>query len=300
MNTIKTGLLAIAVAAGLSACNQGKIDQLTSENQALAAQHQQLNTEIDDYLRTFNEIESNLAEIKKRENMIDLKTSDNPENKGDVKASVLEDIRAINNLMAENQQKIADLTKRLGESDSRYKSLVATMNTRIKEKEEEIAVLKTDLERINFERDELAGNVATLTETVNDLNSKSEMQGNLITEQQARIDDQVIAMNTAYVAVGTARDLRDEKVISAEGGLLGIGKVEKLNSDFNSEAFQRIDIREVTEIPLNTKKCELVTRHPAGSFELARSAEDDAVEKLVITNPELFWNTSKYLVVRVN
>lgn len=300
MRIIKSGLMAIVITLAFAACNQGKIEQLTSENADLAAQHQQLNAEIEDYLRTFSEIESNLAEIKERESMIEIKTSDSPGGAEDKRASVLEDIQAINGLLEQNKLKIAELTDRLGESDSRYKKLLASMNSRMKEKEEEIAVLKTDLEKLNYEREELTGHVVQLTETVNELNTKTELQGDLISTQQSRIDDQVLAMNTAYVAVGTSRDLRDENVISSDGGLLGIGKVPRLKEDFNDGAFQRIDIREVREIPINTKKCEIVTRHPAGSFELSRSADDSGIEKIVITDPDTFWNTSKYLVVRLN
>ena len=71
--------VAVLAAPAFVACNQDKIDQLSSENQELATQTQNLNKELEEYMKTFNEIESNLQEIKSREENINTKTSDNVE-----------------------------------------------------------------------------------------------------------------------------------------------------------------------------------------------------------------------------
>ena len=57
------------------------------------------------------------------------------------------------------------------------------------------------------------------------------------------------------------------------------------------------NIRVDKEIKLYTKSAKILTVHPADSYKLSQDASNQYV--LRITNPELFWSTSKYLVVLV-
>jgi copper chaperone CopZ len=51
------------------------------------------------------------------------------------------------------------------------------------------------------------------------------------------------------------------------------------------------------EVRLYSKKAELLTSHPAGSYTLKLDAQQQYV--LRITDPQKFWGASKYLVVLV-
>lgn len=102
-------------------------------------------------------------------------------------------------------------------------------------------------------------------------------------------------LNTAYFCFGTSKELRDQGVISKEGGFIGLGKTTVLSDDFNQEYFTKIDITLETKIDLMTEDAKVVTNHPKGSYELVKN--DDVVEKLKITNPKEFWSASKYLVI---
>jgi len=291
--------LAVLAAPAFVACNQEKIDQLTDENQQLATQTQSLNAELEDYMKTFNEIESNLREIKAREENINTKTSDNVEyENADRKDEIVSDIQAINTLMSENKEKINSLQEKLESSNSEFKKMVSSLNYRIKQKDEEITSLKGDLETLNIEKEQLAKNVETLTSRIDTLSLEKEEQIAMIEDQKAKIEDQTESLNTAYVAIGSYKDLRDEEVVVKEGGVLGLGSTERLNDKINNDAFSRIDISEVRSIPVLAKKVELVSVHPAGSYEFEMNAEEK-IEKLVILDPEKFWASSKYLVVMV-
>ncbi len=291
--------LAILAAPAFVACNQDKIDKLESENQELATQTQSLNQELETYMKTFNEIEANLKEIKAREENINTKTSDNVEyENSDKKAEIVTDIQAINTLMAENKEKISSLQDKLESSNSEFKKMVSSLNYRINQKDEEITSLKGELETLNIEKEQLAKNVETLTSRIDTLSVEKEEQLATIEEQQSKIEDQTEALNTAYVAIGSYKDLRDEEVVVKEGGVLGLGSTERLNDQINNEAFSKIDITEVRSIPVLAKKVELVSVHPAGSYEFELNAEEK-IEKLVILDPEKFWASSKYLVVMV-
>ena len=296
---MKNTLIVMALPLMMAACNQKKVDQLTMENQDLKISNEQLSVHVEDYLQTFNEIEANLEEIKSRENLVNLKTSDDVQNEKGAKQAIVEDIRAINALMLENKTKIEELSSKLGSTNGHFKNMVARLNTRIQEQEEQIATMTASIEQMNIENEDLTKNLAELNVTLDTLSTVAMMQEGVIIEQMQTIEGQTAEMNKAFVAVGTLKELKESKVVVSEGGLLGLGKVERLSEGAEDGAFKQINIREVNEIALDTKKLEFVTTHPEGSYELARN-DEEKVEKLIITNPEMFWNTSRYLVLKVN
>ena len=80
------------------------------------------------------------------------------------------------------------------------------------------------------------------------------------------------------------------------GEILEKGDVLK-SADFNKDYFTQIDIRTDKEIKLYSKRAELLTTHPAGSYELVKDAKGQLTLK--ITNPTEFWSVSRYLVIQV-
>lgn len=292
-------MLAIALPAIMLACNQKKVEQLTEENTQLSSANQELNVQVEDYLQTFNEIEANLEEIKQRENLIEMTTSDDVNNTDKAKQGIVEDIRRINALMLENREKMQELQTKLSGTSSHFQKMVARLNERIKEQDSQILAMKEELEQMNSANQELTVNLQALNTTLDTLSRTNFEQEQLISEQKDIIDNQTAEMNKAYVAIGSLKQLKEEQVVLTEGGLFGLGKVEKLNEQASPEAFRQINIREVQEIPVDARKMELVTTHPEGSYTLSKN-EAEVVEKLVITDPDRFWNTSRYLVVKVN
>jgi hypothetical protein len=87
-------------------------------------------------------------------------------------------------------------------------------------------------------------------------------------------------------------------VLTKEGGFIGMGKAEKLKADFNKTYFTQVDVSETTSIPLACKKAKLITVHPTESYKF--DGPEGKIEKLIITNTEEFWSTSKYLVIVVD
>lgn len=51
------------------------------------------------------------------------------------------------------------------------------------------------------------------------------------------------------------------------------------------------------EIKLYSKSAKILTMHPSSSYTLQRDANKQYV--LRISNPQIFWSTSKYLVIQV-
>ena len=129
--------------------------------------------------------------------------------------------------------------------------------------------------------------IALLNEDVEQMTTESKSQSKVISEQDR-------ALNTAYYCFGTAKELRDQKILTG-GGLFSKSKV--LEPGFNKDFFTRIDIREVLEIPLFDKKAKLRSTHPDGSYKFIEDA--DGNKTLQVTDVKEFWSIGKYLVIEV-
>ncbi len=282
----------MALAFTLFACDQPKlkeqIAQLQAENVELQEQTLDKDQALAEFVESFSTIEKNLAEIRERELNITLSNSDMNESE-DAHKRVAEDIRMINELMTENKRTIEELNQKIANATGQNSQLRKAMENakkeltaQIEERNAQIAELKVNLEESNFTIQELSADLDTLTLANN--------------EQLETIEEQTTQLQTAYYTTGSSKELVAENVLDKDGGFLGIGKTEKLRSDFNSDKFSKIDITETKEIPLTGKHAELVTNHPSDSYVL-EGDEEENLEKLVIVDPDRFWNSSKYLVV---
>ena len=97
------------------------------------------------------------------------------------------------------------------------------------------------------------------------------------------------SLNAAWFVFGTKSELKAQKILQS-------GDVLK-SADFNKDYFTQIDIRTTKEIKLYSKRAELLTTHPTGSYELVK--DDKGQLTLKITNPTEFWSVSRYLVIQV-
>jgi flagellar hook-associated protein FlgK len=150
--------------------------------------------------------------------------------------------------------------------------------------------LESEVDAIN----DLTAEIGTLKEQLASTNSSLATLIEMYRDKSQLSDMQRTELNTAYYIVGTSRELRDSGVLSKEGGVVGIGGVNKLNtSALPVDKFTRIDVVRTQEITLGAKKAKLATAHPEGSYRL------DGGNKLTILDANVFWSISKYLVVEV-
>lgn len=274
-------VLALFIASCNSNLNEGstaELDSLKAENERLKAEAIMKDQSIDDFLQSLNEIEENLNAIKEREKIVRI-TSTSFENENTKQEQIAADINMIGQLLLENKNKIALLNKKLkaaGIKSAELEKIIEGLNKKLNEKDNEIASLKEELTIAN----------AALEKLFVEYNQRLE-----------ELDDKTSKLNTAYYVVGTKKELLEKGVITKEGGFVGIGKTNKLKSDFNKEYFTKIDVTTTSSIPLLTKKAKVITSHPSSSYKI--EGFKDKAEKLVILNSEDFWSASKYLVILV-
>ncbi len=286
---MKTHLFIAAAAIMVSSCNQAELDKSSHDKDSLQSVVNERDISLNDFIASFNEVESNLDSIAVRQHIILSHTDKNSELKKDQKARINSEIQAINELMEQNRKKLADLNHKLKNSGNKNAELmktIATINNQLAHKDQELAELNTKLLELNAQ-------VATLNTSVDTLNKRNQAQSQTI-------DERTMALHTAYYVMGKSGELKDAKIIDRQGGLLGIGRTSKLNSDFDNSKFTRIDYTQTSSIAVNSDM-KIITSHPTGTFMLEKDAKDkDIVKNIVITDPEKFWSTSKYLVIVKN
>lgn len=257
--------------------NNPEVDKLEADNLKLQHELESQKTAIDDYVQYFNEVRENLNEIKQKHGVISNQLS------GDEKLSEIDlksDVEAIGVLMTQNQKKMNQMKKSLKDANiesDQMERMVMTLNEEVALRNMEVYNLQTELESID----------AAYTEIFTAYQEKVEQLANTTEE-----------LNTAYFTFGTSKELKENGVVTKEGGFIGLGRTEKLKNDFNKSYFTEIDITTIQSIPLGgVEKIELLTNHPEGSYEIVG---DKVKEKLVIKNPKEFWSVSKYLVIVVD
>ncbi|MBK5286421.1 MAG: hypothetical protein JJE25_13565 [Bacteroidia bacterium] len=283
---MKNYLFIAAAALLMSACNQAEVDRGKHENDSLLAVVNERNASINEFIASFNEVEGNLDSVAVRQHIISETTDQKGELKPNQKAHINAQISAINELMEQNRKTLADLTRKLKGSSHKNAELekaIATINNQLAQKDIELTALNEKLNNLNAQVAQLQTSVGTLTE-----------EG--IAKSQIIADD-TKALHTAYFVVARSNELQDAKIIDRKGGLLGIGKTSKLTADFDNNKFTRIDYTQMGTIPVNSEM-KMITSHPTDSYTLDKDSKDkDKVKNIMITNPEKFWSTSKYLVV---
>ncbi len=289
---MKKSLFIVTLILLLVSCNQEKLEQLSQENAELKEEAAENDATINEFIQTINEIEKNLALIKEKEDMISRSTQSNVENQKDARAAIIQDLKTINSLMDENKQKIASLNEKVSNSDIRmneFNQMVKSLNNRLEERKTEITDMQNELALLSKEKEMLTSTVDTLETKVSDLSLSNQYKTDTINQQ-------INALNTAYVTSGTYKDLKEKGVIDKEGGIIGIGSVKKLAEDFNKEIFEKIDITKTKAIPLNGKKATVITTHPPESYRLT-SEDGNELDSLYISDPRSFWRATKYLVI---
>lgn len=279
----KLMLMGLCMAA-MVACKQEKpkadlalVQQRDSLNQIIA----QKDNEINDMMSTMNEIEEGFREISEAENRVSIAKDGEGANK---QQRIRENMQFIQQTMKQNRDLINKLRQQLRESSfkgEQLKRAIENLAQQLEEKNQQIQQLRAELDAKDIHILELDENIANLNTDVSNLTAESSRKTETINAQDKEL-------NTAWFVFGTKNELKEQNIYVK-------GKV--LQANFNKEYFTKIDIRVDKEIKLYSRSAELLTAHPSNSYTLQRDANKQYV--LRITNPQLFWSTSKYLVVLV-
>ena len=283
-------LLFLLIFPFLFSCGGNKdAKSLQSEIDSLKTLSEKKDDLINDFAKSFNEVQINLDQIKEKEKIIKISTTDKNLNQ-DVKEKINQDILSIYQLLLNNKQALTKLQKKFKNANLKieeYKKMIDRYLEEIESKTTEVNGLKEELAKLNIDIKTLNQQIANLNSNVDSLSKTNKSKDEVLEKQDE-------ALNTGYYVVGTKKDLEAHQIITKTGGFIGIGKLIKLQENFNKGYFNKIDIRNTTNIRIKNKKASLITSHPSGSYYFSG---DKTIDELVIKNNKEFWSVSKYLVV---
>lgn len=268
----------------MTGCKDGKnapglasVQQTDSLNDVIA----QKDSEINEMMGTLNDIEEGFRLINEAENRVALLKNGEGTSK---KQNLKENIQFIAERMKQNRELIAKLQKQLESSTlkgGQLKKTIDNLTAQLEEKDKQLLALREELDKKDIHISELDETIGNLNTNVSDLSADNQQKAETINAQDKQL-------NTAWYVFGTKKELKGQHIL--EGGKV-------MNGNFNKNYFTKVDIRNTTEIKFYSKSAKLLTAHPASSYSLTHDASKQYV--LRITNPQIFWSTSKYLVVLV-
>lgn len=289
---MKKLLLACTCATLLVSCGQNSAEykKLKAENDSLKIENTKATSEMNEILTTLNDVEADIQSIRDAENYLNLQQQTGGEFSKSNREQIKQNMQLISETLKKNKETISQLEDKLKKSGIQSAALrktISRLSSELDQKTTMIVALQEDLAKKNVRIQELDEMVSSLNEDVENLATTAAAQSEKLGEQDK-------ALNTAYYCFGTAKELKDQKILSG-GGLFSKSKV--LQSGFNKDYFISVDVREVKEIPLFAAKAKLKSNHPEGSYEFVK--DEDGNLTLNITDPKTFWSLGKYLVIEV-
>ena len=283
MKNLSFLLFALAFTLFVSCGNNEKKPQTEKfeQNDSLQKIISQKDNEINDMMETFNQIQEGLREINEAENRVNIVKDGEGANK---RRQIVENIQFIQNTMKQNRALIEKLRQQMRESSIKGDNMRKTIDELVKqleEKDQQLRQLRAELDSKDIHIAELDKTVSTLNDNVSTLKTESSQKTETINAQDKQL-------NTAWFVFGTKKELKAQHIIDGS---------RVLEANFNKNYFTKIDIRVEKEIKLYSKSAKILTMHPSSSYTLHQDANKMYV--LRINNPQIFWSTSKYLVIQV-
>jgi hypothetical protein len=182
---------------------------------------------------------------------------------------ILERIASVRAGLQRGKERIAQLETKLKDSGIHVASLqklVAGLRRSVKEKEEQLATLSTQL--------------AQVTDTLR-------VHDEMLVDRQKQLA-------TVYFVAGPKSELMKSGVIVARGGVLGIGKTIKPSAQAPEALFSTLDTDMETVLPLDAKKAQVVSAQPLASYEIRQVGEK---VELHILDPAEFRKVRQLVIV---
>lgn len=262
-------LILVIVLVVAPSCKRKAMEELNQKNQELAKLANERDSILQQLSAAFEEFESTIGITGKE---------------GELRERMAQSVDHLKKLLNENDRNQKLLQRRIagsGMERNRLSARIDSLNNQLSAKEEQV-------NSMNQHIFSLKSQVDTQQLRINGLIAMNANQNHVI-------EDITNKFNTGHFVVGNPKELLNKEVIVKRGGFLGLfGRVKKLNPQFKPDDFKPVDIRSDTIIELAGNKINIVTVHPSDAYNLVDS---NNVTQLEITDPEKFWQASKYLVV---
>jgi len=285
-------IIALAVMPSCQRTNQLEQEAMRQDsiNAVLQDSINTANAEKDSLMQLMGDIADGMEQIKQLEDIVSVNNlnGETP----DRKKQIRDDIVLIQQSINRHKQRLAELEKRLKQStnyNSTMQKSIEQLKSQLEDQQKTINGLTEQLATAHIQ-------IKNLNQSVDSLNTvnKAVVKEKEAAQQESKeLTNEVTNLNTCYYVVGSKKELKNNKII--ETGFLRKTKI--LEGDFEMSYFTKADRRTLSEIPLHSKKAQLLTSHPKDSYEIV---DHGNVKTLHITNAKRFWEKSNFLVVQVD
>ena len=297
MKRIITILLSVLFTVSIISCveNSGKYKDLKTRLDSLQREYGIRSDELDEVFAVLNEVEQGLQSIRESENIITVqaRSRDGLDVPAESKERIRSDMKAIGEAIEKYKKQIDDLKRDNRIESAQFRKRLEALSAELQQKFDLIESLTRQLNEKDAQLAVKTEQIASLDLVVSNLKEEVETLNRNTDELKEKVASQDRKIYSVYYIVASKEELIAAGVLT-KGGLFKSAKVS-YQSEQNS--FVTIDYREITSINTNAKRAKVLSVHPADSYSLEK-INDEVI--LSISNPERFWEQTKYLVVQTN
>lgn len=277
----KTSIILLFIALIAASCGEKKTNSVVADTDSLAQENAYLTNFIGELALSMDSITGTEDYIFDGINSDGMPRSD--------RERVISNLSTVKEMLQRQQVRINELEKQLDTTNSenaqKIKTIIASMNKQIEEKNKMIAQLNIELTKKDADIMKLQTQVTGLNTDVQSLTEQAQQQEQTITAQDEKL-------NEGYYIVASTKKLQEMGLLS--GGFLKKKKLDVSNVDVSK--FNKVDIRNLSSISIPAKKAQVMTQHPATSYSITNNGSN--VSTLNIKDKAAFWSLSTVLVVK--
>lgn len=284
----KSLLVAALAMIGTACVSKAEYDRQMESAAAISAEKDSLLREVVTTSQFIAEVSSELDKVKDGR-PVPAGASGEMENLSPAEARrrVAERVTALGERVRESEERLAQSRRRVAQLTSNNATQVAQM-----------AAFDSTIKQFQIIMDNQRGEITALFDQVGVLTSENQA----LRETNVRLESERAALtteqNTVYWLAGAKDDLIRRGVVEQRGGMLGIGKTQVLARSLDATDFTAIDRTVTTELALPdpAKTYRIISTNDLTGLDEA-PADGKFKGSLKIVSPEVFWRTSRFLVL---
>lgn len=275
--------------------HSGKYKELKAQLDSLQQEYGIKSDELDEVFAVLNEVEQGLQFVRESENIITIQaqSKEGLNVPAESKERIRSDMQAISKAIGQYKEQIEKLKRDNRIQSAQFRKRLSAITAELEKKSELIESLTARLNEKDLQLAIKTEQIASLDVVVSNLKEEVETLGRNRDELKEKVALQEREINSVYYIVASKAQLIEAGVLT-KGGLF---KSAKISYQSEQDSFVRIDYREITSINTNARRAKVLSVHPKDSYSLEK-INDEVI--LSISDPERFWEQTRYLVIQTN
>lgn len=266
-----------------------RISALESERDSMLSVIERQDTQLDQITCFFDSISLCIDSITEQEHLL-LAIVDPETNRRFSKKEMHARLELLSDIISRQRERIRLLSDSLNtvnpENFASLSNMVIYLSEQLEQKKQKVNQLLAEIDSKNRSIRKLTDDLNTTKNQLDEAVTKNEILSEAVVEQSAVI-------NETYILIGDKDKLKSLGVLS-KGGFLK--KSEFKPGSVRLSDCQKVDIRQLHELPLNSRKPKILSAVPDNSYHWQNA---NGMSILVIDNANSFWSLSNILVIQL-